>query len=311
MMQTRPRPRRNHRDDQSAYEKPARRRSTRRRGRRLALLVLILALAAVGAVHGARRLGEAAQHPAGTQSAPLENAQLDELPWYLTLVNASHPIPVDMQVETVETASGERVDERIAQPLEELFAAAREAGYTPYVNSGFRTRDDQEQILESRIEGYEAEGLAPDDAEREARRWVAEPGTSEHELGLAVDINDAYGDEGLYDWLAEHAHEYGFIQRYPSDKADVTGISFEPWHYRYVGVEDATAIWSAGITLEEYLARGYTAASQLESSLPGISAPPPGRAGRRTTARSCGVRWRRDRAARARPPRPHNVARLW
>lgn len=258
MMQTRPRPKRNHRDDQSAYGKPARRRTTRRRGRRLALLALaalIFALAAVGAVHGAARLGEAAQHPADTYSAPLGSAQVDELPWYLTLVNASHPIPAGMHIETVETASGARVDERIAQPLEELFAAAREAGYAPYVNSGFRTRDDQEQILEDRIEGYEAEGLAPDDAEREARRWVAEPGTSEHELGLAVDINDALGDEGLYDWLAEHAHEYGFIQRYPSDKADVTGISFEPWHYRYVGVEDATAIWGSGLVLEEYLAR--------------------------------------------------------
>lgn len=181
--------------------------------------------------------------------------ETDNLPWNLTLVNSTHPLPDDFTVSTVELSNGQRVDERIAQPLEELFHAASTAGYTPCVSSGFRTRDDQEQILEDRIESYEADGLAPQAAEREARRWVAEPGTSEHELGLAVDINDALGNEGLYDWLAEHAHEYGFIQRYPSDKTDITGISFEPWHYRYVGVEDATAIWQSGITLEEYLAR--------------------------------------------------------
>ena len=85
---------------------------------------------------------------------------------------------------------------------------------------------------------------------------MAQPGTSEHELGLAVDINPdetmGTGQE-LYDWLLAHAWEYGFIKRYPADKVDITGISNEPWHYRYVGQEAARAITEQGLCLEEYL----------------------------------------------------------
>lgn len=81
---------------------------------------------------------------------------------------------------------------------------------------------------------------------------MALPGTSEHELGLAVDINDA-GDDGVYDWLAANAARFGFIQRYPDGSERITGIDHEPWHYRYVGVEAAEQISARGITLEEYL----------------------------------------------------------
>lgn len=84
---------------------------------------------------------------------------------------------------------------------------------------------------------------------------MALPGTSEHELGLAVDINDENGNEDMYAWLACNAHQYGFILRYPLDKVDVTGISNEPWHYRYVGKQAADEIHQTGEALEEYLAR--------------------------------------------------------
>lgn len=177
----------------------------------------------------------------------------DEAPWNLVLVNASHPLPDNFTVQTAEVSGGERVDTRILQPLDEMFTAAEAAGYAPFVRSGFRTRAQQEQILTERIAQYQGEGMSAEAAEREARAWVAAPGTSEHELGLAVDINDEDGNEGLYGWLAEHAHEYGFILRYPPEKSAVTGIAHEPWHYRYVGVEAATEIWQQGTTLEEYL----------------------------------------------------------
>ncbi len=189
-----------------------------------------------------------------TQNAGNEqSAHQDSEPWNLVLVNDSHPLPQSFSIDTTEMPGGERVDTRIAEPLSELFDACKEAGYSPFVRSGFRTRAEQEAILESRIKDYEAEGMDAKDARQAALDWVAEPGTSEHELGLAVDINDKNNDQNMYDWLAEHAHEYGFIQRYPSEKSSVTGISHEPWHYRYVGVEAATAMWKQGITLEEYL----------------------------------------------------------
>lgn len=89
-----------------------------------------------------------------------------------------------------------------------------------------------------------------------ASEWVAAPGTSEHQLGIAVDINadktKSTNDE-VYTWLAEHAWEYGFILRYPKDKENVTGTGYEPWHYRYVGKEAAKEIWQEGCCLEEYV----------------------------------------------------------
>ncbi len=88
-----------------------------------------------------------------------------------------------------------------------------------------------------------------------AEEWVAVPGTSEHQLGIAVDINadkERCENEDVYLWLAENAHKYGFILRYPQGKEDITGISYEPWHFRYVGVENAQIIYEKQICLEEY-----------------------------------------------------------
>ena len=107
----------------------------------------------------------------------------------------------------------------------------------------------------------EEEDMDRDEAEKEAARHVAVPGTSEHQLGLAVDLVDAeypYLDDAqartpTQRWLMEHCHEYGFILRYPTGTTDITGIIFEPWHYRYVGMEVAREIMERGITLEEYL----------------------------------------------------------
>lgn len=87
-------------------------------------------------------------------------------------------------------------------------------------------------------------------------QWVAIPGTSEHQIGIAVDINadkTINSSDAVYTWLAENAHKYGFIKRYPSDKTDITGVINEPWHYRYVGKEAAKEIYSQGICLEEYI----------------------------------------------------------
>ena len=179
--------------------------------------------------------------------------------WELTLVNTDHPLPADWQVETVEVAGGERVDQRILPALQQLFDAARAQGLYPVVASGYRTNQEQQQILEDKIAAYRQEGYPDDLARQAAAQWVAQPGTSEHELGLAVDINPdgsmGTGQE-LYDWLLEHAWEYGFIKRYPADKVDITGISNEPWHYRYVGREAARAITDQGLCLEEYLGEG-------------------------------------------------------
>ena len=178
--------------------------------------------------------------------------------WYLTLVNKWNPMPENINIEIVELSNGECVDKRIYPYLQEMFDDARAEGIYPVVRSGYRTRQEQEDIYYDRLRGYQAEGMSAEEARAETESWVAVPGTSEHELGLAVDINaDKIHSEGaeVYTWLKDHAHLYGFINRYPLNKTKITGIANEPWHYRYVGVEAATEIYEKGICLEEYLGR--------------------------------------------------------
>ena len=110
--------------------------------------------------------------------------------------------------------------------------------------------------MDERIARYFQQGASESEARELAEEWVAVPGTSEHQLGLAVDINaDGIHSTGqeVYDWLLEHADAYGFIKRYPEEKTEITGISNEPWHYRYVGEEAAQEMKAKNQCLEEYL----------------------------------------------------------
>ena len=136
-----------------------------------------------------------------------------------------------------------------------MFDDARAAGIYPLINESFRTGERQQEIMDKYIAKYEANGLGHDDAVKKARSIVALPGTSEHQLGLALDIIAEYGGDSnaTWTWLKENCWRYGFILRYPADKEDVTGISFEPWHFRYVGVSTAREITEQGLCLEEYL----------------------------------------------------------
>lgn len=177
--------------------------------------------------------------------------------WRLLLVNRSHPLPEGFSVDLVTLANGRSVDARIYPDLQEMFDAMRAEGIIPMVNEGYRTNEEQRAIMQSRVDAYLLEGYPEDEAETLAEAWVARPGTSEHEAGLALDIcADKITDtanETVYLWLAEHAHQYGFILRYPEGGEEITGIAYEPWHYRYVGRETAAEIHRRQITLEEYL----------------------------------------------------------
>lgn len=175
--------------------------------------------------------------------------------WNLIVVNAWNELPEDYSVELTELSNGQKVDSRIYPYLQEMFDAAREEGVYPVVREGYRTAEEQQEILEDRIQTYINQGYSRSRAERTAKEWVALPGTSEHQLGIAVDINadkSMCSNEEVYAWLAENAYKYGFILRYPPGKQEITGTSYEPWHYRYVGVEAAQEIYEQGICLEEY-----------------------------------------------------------
>ena len=175
--------------------------------------------------------------------------------WNLIVVNAWNELPEDYSVELTELSNGQKVDSRIYPYLQEMFDAAREEGVYPIVREGYRIAEEQQEILEDRIQTYINQGYSRSRAERTAKEWVALPGTSEHQLGIAVDINadkSMCSNEEVYAWLAENAYKYGFILRYPLGKQEITGTSYEPWHYRYVGEEAALEIYEQGICLEEY-----------------------------------------------------------
>lgn len=174
----------------------------------------------------------------------------------MILVNQSNPLPDNYRIETTTLDNGEQVDSRIYPALQQMFDAMRAEGIYPVVASGYRTAEEQQQILEEKIRSYRAEGDSESQARQKALEWVALPGTSEHQTGLAVDINaDGVHSAGyqVYDWLAQHADQYGFVKRYPEDKVNITGISNEPWHYRYVGQAAAQAMRQQNLCLEEYL----------------------------------------------------------
>ena len=183
----------------------------------------------------------------------------------LMLVNPWHSIPEGYEPEIGWAAEEEWLDVRCIEPLWQMLSDCRDAGNEPYVCSGYRTMDKQYELYENKILRLIDAGIDPDDAPGIAARSVAFPGTSEHQLGLAVDIIDYYytnldaeqENTPTQQWLMENSWRYGFILRYPSDKSDITGIIYEPWHYRYVGQECAKEIFELGVTLEEYLDMFY------------------------------------------------------
>ena len=177
--------------------------------------------------------------------------------WKLMLVNHEHPLEKDFDGELTELRYGQSVDSRIYPDLQEMFDEMRENGLSPRVVQGYRSYSEQENRLRSKISEYMSYGKSKEEAERLALQWEAAPGTSEHELGICVDISSETGENAsaneVWNWMDENCWKYGFIKRYPNNKSQITGVRGEPWHYRYVGAEAAEEIMKKGITLEEYL----------------------------------------------------------
>ena len=167
----------------------------------------------------------------------------------VVLVNATHPVPEDYVLDLVTLDNGFPMDKRCVEALMNMLDDCVAAGCTYKFNSGYRSLHEQNLILEERTELYMDQGYSFGEARYMALLTVAIPGTSEHHLGLAADV------EGIaaLEWLSQHCWEYGFILRYPEGKTDITGILFEPWHFRYVGKEVSMAMKDTGLCLEEYL----------------------------------------------------------
>lgn len=183
------------------------------------------------------------------------------LPWNLTFVNSTHPVPDGWTVELKELSNGRKVDVRIYADLQQMFDDCRAAGLTPKVNQGYRSYEDQKEILINKYKKYKNQGLSHEEAQIQALTVASYPGYSEHQLGLAVDINSAdqekCSNDRVWKWMKENCQNYGFIWRYPGEKSDITGITNEDWHFRYVGKEAAQYIMENQLCLEEYMQQQY------------------------------------------------------
>ena len=199
-------------------------------------------------------------------TAPSEPAPTCPLPlddWRMPLVNKDHPVEAEYEIEMTKVGDRFYVDSRCAEDLNAMLAACEADGLYPVIRSAYRTMIDQRILFENKVERLRNQGLTEDEAYLEAQTVVALPGTSEHHTGLAVDLVDYFYQDldeqqeqtDVQQWLLVNCWDYGFILRYPNGKTEITGIIYEPWHYRYVGREVAAEIRDSGLCFEEYLAQ--------------------------------------------------------
>lgn len=181
---------------------------------------------------------------------------------YIPLVNPWHDIPEGYTVELTSIDANHKIASIACADYEEMMADCRAAGLDPAVCSSYRTQEYQEILYNRKVSYYLGKGHDQEEAQELAGHSVAYPGTSEHQLGLALDIidssnwnlNESQAKTATQKWLMENSWRYGWILRYPDGKSDITGIIYEPWHYRYVGKPLAEELHNSGLTLEEYFA---------------------------------------------------------
>ena len=189
---------------------------------------------------------------------PASISTRDNTPWNLILVNNDNVLPQGYSPELTTLSNGVQVDSRIYPDLQSMFDQMRTEDVYPVVGEGYRSEQQQKEMMQEKIDAYLAEGYSNRKARKEAEKWVAKPNYSEHQLGLALDINadkSRCDNDTVYQWLAQNAYRYRFILRYPEGKESITGIDYEPWHYRYVGKEAAQEMQAEGVCLEEYLGK--------------------------------------------------------
>lgn len=178
--------------------------------------------------------------------------------WELTLVNLQYRLPEDYKptLKAAVEGSSVQLDARVAPFYAEMYAAAKADGCTLTPYSGYRTYARQQENFDRKVAYYVSQGLGETEAIAKTQTRILPAGASEHNMGFAMDIVSASADfisTKEFSWLSAHAHEYGFILRYPENKTDITSVMYEPWHWRFVGKEAAAEMQKSGQCLEEYL----------------------------------------------------------
>ena len=167
----------------------------------------------------------------------------------LVLVNKFYALPSGIEPKTLVNIEGQKMTQEAADAMKKMVSDLRNEGLKIILQSGYRSEDTQDYLYNRYVKNYGKE---------EADTFSARPNHSEHQTGLAMDLSvdgtlsEAFENTEQFKWLNENAHKYGYILRYKKDKVYMTGYTYEPWHYRYVGVEVATIIKNENLTFEEY-----------------------------------------------------------
>lgn len=176
---------------------------------------------------------------------------------YLTLINSKYRLEDEYEPDLVYICnSAERLEKTAAQKYEEMYNAALKENIVLTPFSAYRTYEEQELKFNKKTDFFTSQGYSAEEANEKAISTILPPGSSEHNLGFSVDIicaDESFEATKAFDWLQKNAANYGFVMRYPSDKQEITSFSYEPWHWRYVGVEEAQQMKKNNLTLEEYL----------------------------------------------------------
>ncbi len=200
---------------------------------------------------------------ADTADAEAAQAAADpyaSLPWNLILVNRDHLLPKDFTVD-LEKVDDKWVDTRMADSLRQMLQAAKDSGVDLIVQSAYRSVSKQSSLYAEEIASNEAQGYDSSTSTELTNQYIQSPGASEHHTGLALDIvtssyqslDSGFANTVAFGWLHVNAVKYGFVIRYPESKQEVTGILYEPWHFRYVGTQAAKEMTEQGLCLEEYV----------------------------------------------------------
>jgi D-alanyl-D-alanine carboxypeptidase len=205
---------------------------------------------------------------AESESKVIVTPEASSADWNLVLVNRENQLAEEIVMELYLTESGYQIDSRIQEPFLQLMEAGKAAGMDFTMISGYRSIEQQQTNYDVNYQNYLASGLSEEEARAKTEEYIALPNASEHTTGLAVDVTSTAlanqeGSSGLLPdlenypeglWLRDNAPKYGFVLRYPKAKEAITGINFEPWHFRYVGIENALYMTEQNLTLEEYVA---------------------------------------------------------
>lgn len=227
----------------------------------LGMLLALIMTALLAMPHLMREPIEVAVVPEIIQESPAssevvinhpERTEKDEL---LLLVNADNALPQDMKIVT-RSYDGVEINAVIYIDLCALMDAAYHDDVTLWLASGYRSVEKQREILERAVSNRMSSGMTEEEAREDALMTIQSPGHSEHHTGMAIDFNDVkfdFENTETYTWLRANAAAYGFVERYPKEKEAVTGIAYEPWHFRYVGREHARKMYELNMCLEEYV----------------------------------------------------------